>query len=315
MRRTANVDMIVPIVDGTPQVPGPLTLRASARDLLTTEDGHSTVAEARMRAEVSKERRLQEIVMTPEAAPSELRDAFVGPGYRNIAIQARPDWMGTLDGMLLLDLPGCALISGFIRRKQEMDLPASQSVPGHPMRMRMANICSGWREGGFALSRSESKNAPPDHECPPALSLATDDPLAYHDMKPLGPQQMRRLRRIDITAQADGLALDAYHRDTYAELDGTEIVVHEYTVTGRVHPKTFELEELEAVARVLPFPECSLATETAARFIGISTENAISGILERLRGIHGCTHLSDLLSNFVGIPRMAKFLRSDRQGY
>jgi hypothetical protein len=47
--------------------------------------------------------------------------------------------------------------------------------------------------------------------------------------------------------------------------------------------------------RALPFPECPLGSASATALLGTPVTDLIANARGRLSGIHGCTHLTDVL--------------------
>ena len=315
VRRTGHIQSTVPLVnDKIPrQRPNPVSSQAAGRDLLTTADGPRVMAQSAMTVEIDKERILRTITMTPGPDPTDLVGISVGRGYRSTVLKARPDWIGTLCGMHLMDLPstGLAGVTGLADRPDGTPPPAMGQLPKvNQSASRQLNVCAGWKEDGWAIARAREGHPTSAAFYPKALPLFTPDAMAYHPMQPLEMLQMRRLRRIDLIPDRDGLRIDAHHRDSCVRSDGMEVIIHEFTLTGRLHPDTLVLEELETIGRVLPFPDCTLATAEATRMIGVPVKNAVPAIGEHVPGILGCTHLSDLLSNLVGISNMVRYLPS-----
>jgi hypothetical protein len=309
VRRTGHIQTTMHQGDPdlAPMLPA-VTVRAGGRDLITTADGPRVVDETSMVAEIDAERLLRSLTMTPGPAPAALIGVSVGSGYRRQALAAAPELVGTLQGMHLMDLPSTSLV-GVARLADRPDgtppPPYGREASAPNAALRQLNVCTGWKDDGWAIAEVKSGRPASAYFYPKALSLATADAMAYHQLDQMLPLQMRRLRRIDLRRDAQALEIDAHHRDSCVRSDGYEVVIHEYTLRGRVHPETLVIEDLEAIARVLPFPDCSLATAEVTRMIGVRCSDAVSAIGERVPGVHGCTHLSDLLSNLAGIPRMA----------
>ncbi len=307
IRRTGHIQTTMQQTEG-PAAPGlpAVTVRAAGRDLITTDHGPLVAGATSMVAEIDAERVLRAVTMTPGPAPAALVGISVGRGYRRQALAAAPEWVGTLQGMHVMDLPSTSLV-GVARLADRPDgtPPPPYAQEPSDAALRQLNVCTGWKEDGWAIAEVKSGRPASAYFYPRALPLATADAMAYHQMDQMLPLQMRRMRRIDLIRDTDGLAIDAHHRDSCVRSDGYEVIIHEYTLTGRVHPETLVIEDLEAIARVLPFPDCSLATAEVTRMVGVTCTDAVSAIGERVPGVHGCTHLSDLLSNLVGIPHLA----------
>jgi hypothetical protein len=92
-------------------------------------------------------------------------------------------------------------------------------------------------------------------------------------------------------------------RDTFAEEDGSESVLHEYSVHGTVD-RAGRLLDVEAVPRVLPHIECPAATASVSDLVGERTADLGMRVGSTLGGIRGCTHLNDLLRSLSCVPRL-----------
>ncbi len=57
-------------------------------------------------------------------------------------------------------------------------------------------------------------------------------------------------------------------RDTCSVPEGPPVVLHEYQILGTADRATGMLRSVEAVPRVLPYPECPLAAANASRMNG-----------------------------------------------
>ena len=109
-------------------------------------------------------------------------------------------------------------------------------------------------------------------------------------------------------------------RDTYARVDGTVIVLHEYSLTARLAPlddATAPDEEATgdrtrplrpapgrvlsctATPRVLPWLECPGAAASAARIEGHALPSLRALVKDDLVGTSTCTHLNDLLASLA----------------
>jgi hypothetical protein len=120
-------------------------------------------------------------------------------------------------------------------------------------------------------------------------------------MEALPPQSMRRRRMIDVWRGVgpDGrsasapIRVDVRFRDTYAEDDGSETVVHEYALSVKVDPDSWTILEAEATPGPLPAPECPAAASSADRLVGVPVERLRDEVRDNLTGVTTCTHLND----------------------
>ena len=112
IRRTTNIDSLRP--DG---LQGDVVVDARARDLRTGRDGTcEVVGTASLQARISPTRELLSITTTPDVpALQVLLGASVGPGFRSRVNEAVTEGCedGSLLYLLLDDLPGATLVSGY----------------------------------------------------------------------------------------------------------------------------------------------------------------------------------------------------------
>ncbi len=133
---------------------------------------------------------------------------------------------------------------------------------------------------------------------PPAPALEDpNDPLAWHEMAALPVHGMRRRRRLDVHQGSDSreMVIDALFRDTYVRADGTETIIHEYTLEAAVQTDTGTILRAEAAPRVLPWQECPGAVASATRLAGMRLNELHIRVRHELHGTTTCTHLNDLL--------------------
>ncbi|SHN17833.1 DUF2889 domain-containing protein [Cryptosporangium aurantiacum] len=97
-------------------------------------------------------------------------------------------------------------------------------------------------------------------------------------------------------------------RDTYADPDGLETVLHEYELSATLDAATLTVQQIEAVPRVLPAPECPWAAASASRLVGVPVIELRQRVGRELRGTATCTHLNDLLRSLAGIPALLAHL-------
>ncbi len=146
---------------------------------------------------------------------------------------------------------------------------------------------------------------------PEAPSLdRPDDPWAWHELPgPILPHGMRRRRRIDVVPPGDPrrgvLRVDAMFRDSYVTASGLETIVHEYTFTADVDPRTHVVLASEAVARALPFGQCPEAAASGARLTGSGLDDLRERIRSEFVGPSTCTHLNDMLRALADVGYLA----------
>ena len=308
IRRTSTIDSNRP-----GELHGPLSVHARARDLRTHDDGSTeTVGEARIDAEVpDQSTRALGAITTAPILPGldSVVGAMVGPGFRGKVARAVPDLTeGSLLHLLLDDLPGASLVSGYALmhagatsfRHQREGFASAQT-----------DLCAGWAGDGFMMTFIRTEGRPPHVVGPAAPPLETDDPLAWHAFDPLGPHATRRRRRLDVWPGDDGLLhVDVHFRDSHLDGDGGETVIHEYTVDATVDPATMVVRSSEATARVLPWIECPSAVASAGRIAGVPVAELRSWARGNLVGTSTCTHLNDTLRGLADVDALAAALGS-----
>jgi hypothetical protein len=278
-----------------------LHLAGAARDLETTERGDLVLNAATLLAEVDPHRRLARLELAPDRSEANaLIGSVVGSGFRSRVDALVPDEGGSPLGLLLDDLPGATLISGYVRVRSEAHagLPPGSTVPAGALHA-MTDVCSGWRAGGRAMVSVARGDGIPMQDCPPAPDLTaadegSPDARGWHEMGPLPPGAMRRRRRIDVGGR-DPIAVDAMFRDTYGEPDGTEVVLHEYGVRATLAPDGLVVRSIDATPAVLPFQECPLAADHVSDLVGQPIGDFRRTVREQLRTTRSCTHLNDML--------------------
>src|SRR5208283_1017945 len=89
--------------------------------------------------------------------------------------------------------------------------------------------------------------------------------------------------------------IDAMFRDTYVRADGSETIIHEYTLAATVKAGSGVIVAARATPRVLPWQECPGAVASAARITGMTLPQLHFRVRRELFGTSMCTHLNDLL--------------------
>lgn len=303
LRRTATTDMLRPR-----GVSGELVLRGRARDLFTPRTGEPRVIEdATLDARIGyiDERLVRRIATTP---PIPGIEALVGvrasAGFRAAAELVASEHRERRSPLYLLldDLPVTTLVSTYAMHYAGVRPLADGRHRQHP------DLCAGWRTGGTILVGIEETGAPPVVTGPEARSLANpDDPLAWHALEPLGPNAMRRHRRLDLVA-GETLALEVFFRDSHFSFAGRETVIHEYTIRGTLDPDSLEVIAIEAVPGALPYVECSDAASSAERLAGEAVAGLRRRVRERFVGPTTCTHLNDTLRSLEDVGALAPLL-------
>jgi hypothetical protein len=320
VRRTATMDMVRP--DG---LLGPLVLTGRARDLVTGLDGAGTVlgtAGCTARIDYTGGRVLTEIGTTPgRPALQALLGRRVTSGFRSAVTAADPG-LSAEDGLLNLlldDFPVATLVSGHAMgahlrapgqaRQDRAVLPLSLAeATGQPLAERPRfprNLCAGFADGGTIMNDVDATGRPPVVTGPPAPPLATGDHLGWHETGRLPPHAMRRSRRMDVTP-GPLASIDVLFRDSHVDEDGTETIVHEYTVSATVDTADGVVASCAATPRVLPWVECPAAALSAGRLAGLPVSGLRRHVRDTFLGTSTCTHLNDTLRSLEDIPALLR---------
>jgi Protein of unknown function (DUF2889) len=309
IRRTSTID-----TTRTEGLLGPMVMYGVARDLLTTPAGDAReLAAADLVARVDgTNHQLVELTTEPELPELQgLLGAVVGPGFRAKATATVPGEAdaGTLLNLLLDDLPGAALVSGYA-------LLHADAVPGthDPDEYLDArgDLCAGWAVDAtmMAIIREQGHNPTPIGPPAPAL-LRDDDPIAFHTLALLPPHSTRRLRRIDVMQpERPGApaAVDVFFRDSHFDDAAVETVVHEYSVGATVDPATLTIVAIDAHADVLPWKECPAAVGSATRLARRPLADLRGFVRTTFVGTTTCTHLNDVLRGLTDVATLLSAL-------
>lgn len=305
-----------------------LVLVGRARDLVTPHHGDAVVVdEASFTARVGDYLRGQMIEEITASPTIDGLDTFVGRsasrGYRR-ELQRLANEQGLVGRaiyQLLDDVPGTALVSGYAPELDRRDanvtvrpevVTADGGAPEHLL--TLSGVCAGWQEGGDILTNVLEIGHVPIALGPEAPSLARpDDPRAWHELPgAIPPHGMRRRRRIDVmpapsqpTAPPGVLTVDAMFRDSYVTRDGIETIVHEYTFSAAVDPRTNLVLQAEAIPRALPFGQCPEAAASAERLPGTTLDDLRTRIRADFVGASTCTHLNDMLRALEDVGALA----------
>ena len=310
IRRTSTIDAVRP--DG---LRGDLLQVGVARDLITRPDGSAHVVdEARVHTTIDYLERysLREITTAPDQpALAAMVGRSVSTGFRAAVVELLPDEAAgaTLLHLLLDDLPGAALVSGYALGAGGVTL---ERAPGATV-LQVADLCSGFRRGGTIMVELDAKRRNPVPTGPVATSLRSDDELAWHDLREMGPHDMRRWRCLDLRPDPDGgpMFAEAYLRDSHVDGDGLETVVHEYTVNARIDPGTpMTVVAGSATAHSLPWVECIDAEASAQRLNGLPVNRLRAKVRAEFVGTTTCTHLNDTLRSLEDVTALWSLLQA-----
>ena len=294
VRRTMTFDTSHPY-----GMDGPLVVVGRARDLLTTDQSTARVL---ARAELGEELAGPSLAVRRwqcEPAwrdPDELAGTAVASGFRKLvraSDAASPEEALLL--ALLDDLPGAALVGGYAAARSG----TSSGRRSRDQFEKRLGVCAGWVRGAsMDVLFAERGEIPLPFGEP---FLPADDGVAelgWHDLLPLPPTSMRRQRRMDVVwPRSDGqpVRLDVHFRDIYVASPQATMVVHEYSVLAEVDDRSGHVLGLDALARVLPWPECPGALSSAQQAVGRPLAELRERMSGQLVGSTSCTHLTDTL--------------------
>ncbi|HXP33796.1 MAG TPA: DUF2889 domain-containing protein, partial [Acidimicrobiales bacterium] len=229
---------------------------------------------------------------------------------RSAIAQELPDEVahGTPLYLLLDDLAGSTLISGFAFLRWADHVPMIKNRVANAPRRIMRDICSGFRDGASSLLSDGSISGLRQNTARPGPLADPADTLGWHELDDPPQIAMRRARRIDVWGEDGVLGIDAMFRDSCWDPDGAEVVVHEYQITGRANRATGTLLSVDALPRVLPYVECPGAAPNASWMAGTDLRAMRTEVLQRLRATDCCTHLNDGLRSLAEVPVLAASL-------
>jgi hypothetical protein len=287
---------------------GPVTVVARGRDLLTPEDGSAQVlATARLDVQADfATATIMSIVAEPaHAGLAALAGVGAFSGFRahvDAAMPAERD-SGSVCYQLLDDLPTALMLSGRALRAAGLglDMKASGKLP--------VDICAGWAADG-TLVAGLTDQGPPLNPGPVARPVKSGNDIhAWHEFGPLAAHGTRRHRRLDTWADIHSAHVECFFRDSFADSDGVETVVHEYTVHATVDPATSRFLSCEADAGPLPYLECPSAAASAARLEGLTINELRRTVRRDFVGTSTCTHLNDTLRSLQDVGGLLDLLR------
>jgi Protein of unknown function (DUF2889) len=293
-----------------------LELSGAARDVRGTDGPDPLVlSAASINARFDSSRTLVSLTTEPESTWAQaMVGQRSGSGFRRFLEEATPkDGDPSLVRQLLEDLPAAALISGYSSLRLARRLgaePSSLTPPG--VLDRMTDLCSGWRASGLAVVNVAASRGVPVQDTPPAPDLEREQPGAWHEIPVLEADWMRRRRFVDVnfddrgsgdSARPVSAQMWAMFRDTVGESDGSESVLHEYAITGRLDwtDDGVRLTTVKADPKVLPFVECPAAAAEVVALEGQLLRDLPRSVPEVLFGVASCTHLNDLLRSIGGM--------------
>ncbi|KAA0110779.1 DUF2889 domain-containing protein [Mycolicibacterium sp. P1-5] len=224
-----------------------------------------------------------------------LRGATVAHGFRAIVRELLGSDAARSPALYLLldDWVGATLVTGYGAHHADItggvEWPMSDAMSDH-----LTGVCSGFASDASAVEFTRRNMLMPCVRGPLAPSLG-----AMHPVEPLRPHGMRRMRRLDVRPNGATAGFDAHFRDSHADAEGVETIVHEYTAVGEIDVAAQSISGLTAEARVLPWQECPGALASAQRVVGMAVADLRDRIRTEFTGISTCTHLNDTLRSLT----------------
>ena len=295
-----------------------LHLRGRCRDLLTPVEGVPTVLDsADLLAVTNRSRTIERITSQPGLPGLDsLVGGTAGGNLRKAIAQELPDEVeaGTPLHLLLDDLAGSTLISGFAYFRRADQFPGFEETIAKARPRMTVNICSGFRAGASSLADDGTLSGLPQNVAPVGPLDDPGDPWSWHPLDEPPPVAMRRARRIDVSIDGEEFSIDSMFRDSCWDPDGSEVAVHEYRLLATSDRSSGRLLSVDALPRVLPYVECPLAAANAEWLVGTPLALLRREVLDRLRGEDCCTHLNDALRALAEVPVLAGALDQDSPG-
>ena len=324
IRRTTNIDTLRP--DG---LRADAVVDARARDLRTNLDGTSeVVAEATLQARISPTRELLWIRTSPDVpALRGLLGASVGPGFRSRVNAIVTDGCedGSLLYLLLDDLPGATLVSGYaLHRGGALDEGAARRRPrsARPTAAPKASATGPFPDFGAQARHLRRMGARRHH----------DGPRARHGIAPradrsTGPDPRRR-RRSAVVARHGGpgsarRAPPPPARPARATRQASGSIgsictsaTATWTTRGarrsctstrcpaRSTWRAGRIGTVSARAHVLPWVECPGALASAQRVDGMELSALRTRVRKEFVGRSTCTHLNDSLRSLADVTAL-----------
>lgn len=282
IRRTVTTD--VALSDG---LRGPVVFHGRARDLLTATDGTATVvaeAESVMELDNATKPRIQRMRTVP-AVDLPAVGASATHGFRDLVAAHVQE--GSLLAAVLDDVPAAVIIS---TAGLPDGLEMERDVP--------LDVCAGWATGGtlarIVLTTGRRPHIP-RAVAPPIADPR--DPLAVHELPPIGPGHVRRLRYFDVVLdeRRTSARIVGGFRDIAVQPGAPATVVHEYELELVVDAADGLIRAVAATPNVLPGPECPDAVASAQHVVGLRLASLRSVVARDFRGLSTCTHLNDQL--------------------
>jgi hypothetical protein len=296
-----------------------MVLVGRGRDLVTGADGEgrvATQASIEVTFEPGRGPTVASVSTHPRLDVSALSGRVASSGFRAAVDNETSAEPGTLVYLLLDEIPSATLVGGYsvmhaVGRGDLAPLEMGRRKP--PGRsLQVPDLCAGFQIGGVIMTEVERDGAIPQAMGPVAPDIIDDiDPLAWHPIGRTPRDGVRRWRRIDVTATGSGFEIEAFFRDSHVSADGTETVLHEYTVQAVSDPEAELIVGCTARPQVLPWQECPQAAASAQRLGGVQFSGLRQHVRSQYVGTTTCTHLNDCLRGLEDVPHLVQLLARD----
>ena len=119
--------------------------------------------------------------------------------------------------------------------------------------------------------------------------------------------------RLDLIGPGPGVSggehrIDLHFRDSHADEESRETVLHEYTIAGTAGLHAGRIGAVSARAHVLPWLECPGALASAERIGGMELSSLRPVVRKEFVGRTTCTHLNDSLRSLADIAALSREL-------
>jgi hypothetical protein len=277
------------------------------RDLLTDATGAGIVSDqVELQVDIDPaERRILALRSSNADITSEIAGTRLGRELREAIAHGMRDDLerGAVVIQLLDDLVGAWIVSGVALETWGVNTPGPPLRTVRGDRKQMVGICLGFAPGSSGLAAdggyAQRVNTPTVEPIGPF-----NDPLAWHDAPYGSDMSVRRVRRIDVISGSE-IEIDSMFQDSSTTPTGGRVGIHEYSVTAQARTTSWELTAISATPRILPYGECPLAAHAVGSLIGTRLPDLRDGVLTRLAGVHGCTHLNDAVRALSGAGQLA----------
>jgi hypothetical protein len=314
IRRTSTIDSSWPT-----GFRGPTVLFGRARDLQTHQRHAQTtvVAEDWIELEISPDGRIERLMANRhQKTLSELAGLPLGGRFRKAFSDALPQEVSAGSPLHLLLDDACSAykvtpwvwtrwdkeIQRELRQAALPKLDAAGALRG------VADVCAGYRQGSSGLGADGGPNLQLQSCTPVGDFRRADDAFGWHALTAQTGVAMRRARRMDAWLEG-AVQVDAWFQDSGTAPGGDgRLAVHEYRLSAEADQMADQLISVNAVAAVLPFPECPSAVANVQRLVGQPLSTLRQMVLTELPGALGCTHLNDVLRCLADVPALVQCL-------